>query len=191
MKKALILIALMFTSLTGIFAQPFNKKDLIGGIGTGLGYPYLPDVNATALPPLFVFVDKGAIELRDIGLLSIGGAVGFKYMYMNTNDAGLETRDSWSDMLTVGRAALHVDLINNEDLDTYVGIGIGLKFQLYKDEYPTNNNTKIETQSKLNIDPLYNFYVGGRYYFSRDFGAFGELGYNLSYITGGICYRFK
>ena len=66
-------------------------------------------------------------------------------------------------------------------LDTYAGLLLGLAFRsgaLFENE--NTNNTKL----------AYGIFVGGRYMFHENIGAFAEIGWGVSAINIGLSLKF-
>lgn len=179
--KKLLFVSLLATSMGivssfSLQAQTFKNGDMVGNLGVGFGW-YGYGYGAKSLPAFSVSLEKGIKEL-DFGTLSVGGIVGYKhatYAWSSSYDF------SWTDYIVAARGAVHADLLKVDKLDTYGGVAVGLRFQSYK--YYDFYNKSASTST---AHPLFAFYVGGRYYFSEKFAAFGELGYGLGYLTLGL-----
>lgn len=183
--KVLILIlaiALMTATTSTIKAQAFQTGDMVGNLGVGFGW-YGYGYGATSLPAISLSVEKGIKDIENIGPLSIGGIVGFKhasYAWTNVYDW------TWNDVIIAARGAIHYDLLKNDKIDTYGGVGLGLRLQSY-----TDYNILGQKGHSTSIHPLFALYLGGRYYFTDKLAGFGELGYGLGYLTLGLSYKFN
>lgn len=159
-------------------AQPFEVGTNVVNAGFGLGWShgYLYSAKSS-FPALNLSYERGFKEISDIGVLGLGGMVGFKrttYNYFG--------KWSYTDFFLAARGALHMDLFNNEKLDTYGGLVLGFGIQ------------------STNIDELYGRssgsylvfgpFAGVRYYFTNNFGVFGEVGYGTSILALGVSFKF-
>jgi hypothetical protein len=182
--SVLILAIAIFESNVTINAQgSFKNGDLVGNLGIGFGwygYSFL-GANVTSLPAFSLSLEKGIKDnfLFDGGVLSIGGIFGIKHA--SWSDYGYN--GSYNDIIIGARGAIHYDLFKVNKLDTYGGLAVGARIHNEKfpySQYVLNNYANV----------LFALYIGGRYYFSDNFAAFGELGYGLGYLTLGISYKF-
>lgn len=164
-------------------AQEFTTDDLLINAGAGFGW-YSYGYGATSFPAISVSLEKGIKEF-DFGTLGVGGIVGYKhasYSWLSGYDDW-----SWTDFIIAARGALHVDLFDVENLDTYGGAALGLRFESYK-HYGIIDYEKVTTTT---THPLVAVFAGGRYYFAENFAGFAELGYGMGYFTVGLTYRIN
>jgi hypothetical protein len=183
MKKLLLSLLVVVFSLTQLHAQAFKNGDMIGSLGVGFGW-YGYGYGTTSLPAFSLSLDKGIADIANVGPISIGGIIGIKhasYSYTSSLDW------TWNDIVIAARGALHYDLFKVPKLDTYGGVALGVRIE--SESYYTGYlNEKASSHQTFGLFALY---VGGRYYFSDKFAAFGELGYGLGYLTLGITYKFN
>lgn len=180
MKKIFLLIfAVFFLAVTQstVKAQAFKNGDMVANFGLGFGW-YGYGYGATSLPAFSLSVEKGIKEIENVGPLSIGGIVGFKH-------ASYLTDYTWNDIIIAARGAIHYDLFKNEKVDTYGGVALGVRLQTYS--HPDFGFGSGKTNY---THGLFALYIGGRYFFSDNLGAFAELGYGLGYLTLGLSYKF-
>jgi hypothetical protein len=180
MKKLFLLIfAIFFLAATQstVKAQAFQNGDMVANLGVGFGW-YGYGYGASSLPAFSLSLEKGIMEIDNVGPLSIGGIVGFKH-------ASYLTDYNWNDIIIAARGAIHYDLFKNEKIDTYGGVALGVRLQTYS--YP---DFGIGSGKTNYTHGLFALYLGGRYFFSDNLGAFAELGYGLGYLTLGLSYKF-
>lgn len=180
---ALAAVAFLASAQMNVKAQAFENGSMVANAGLGFGW-YSYGYGAKSFPAVSLSLEKGIKEL-DFGTLSIGGIAGYKrasYAWLSNYDF------SWTDIVVAARGAIHMDLLKNEKIDTYGGLGVGLRFETYN--YYTGFGT-YEKAKDTNVHPLFAFYVGGRYYFTEKLGGFAELGYGLGYFTVGLSYKLK
>lgn len=144
-------------------AQSFQKGDVIVNAGIGLGATFA-FTSGLGLPL------GGGIEFAITEAIGVGGDIGF------VSGSGLTA-------LYVGpKGYYHFnELLNieNDQLDIYAGIGLyyrhfsysGFTFGIGNGIYP-------------------GFHIGGRYYFSDNFGVNAELGNSYGWFKAGICLKF-
>ena len=102
-------------------------------------------------------------------------------------------KNSWSNTIVAARAAYHLDELNTKDVELYFGVIVGFRIQTYR--YSTNNinsdpygdNYKSKSTS---INPALSIFAGGRWYFAKNVALFGEVGYGITYLTGGVSVKF-
>jgi hypothetical protein len=184
----IVALALITSTQSTVNAQAFKTGDMVANVGAGFGW-YGYGIGATSLPALSLSIEKGIKDIDNLGPISIGGIIGFKhasYAYANSYDW------SWNDVIVAARGALHYDLLKNEKVDTYGGVAVGLRLQShsYYNWLPPYGINDYEKVSSSKAYPLVALYVGGRYFFTDNLAAFGELGYGLGYLTLGISYKF-
>jgi hypothetical protein len=163
-------------------AQAFENGSMVANAGLGFGW-YSYGVGVTSFPAISASLEKG-IKDFDFGTLSVGGIVGYKHASYNWLS---NYKWSWTDFLVAARGAVHADLLKMENVDTYGGVGVGLRFQSHNYYTPFEYAKAKEST----VHPVIALYIGGRYYFTDKLAAFGELGYGLGYFTIGLSYKLK
>lgn len=184
-KLFIAILAVAVFASAQVNAQAFENGSMVGNAGLGFGWYSYGGVGVSSFPAISVSLEKGIKEL-DFGTLSLGGIIGYKhakYEWLSSYDW------SWTDIIVAARGAVHVDLLKNEKVDTYGGLGVGLRFETEK--YYTGVFGDVEKVSDSYVHPLFAFYIGGRYYFTDKLAGFGELGYGLGYFTIGLSYKFN
>jgi hypothetical protein len=179
---ALVTLAAFLSLEPALNAQAFKNGTTVGNIGAGFGW-YSYGYGVTSLPAISLSLEKGIKDIENVGPISIGGIIGFKhasYAWTSAYDW------SWNDMIIAARGALHYDLFKNPKVDTYGGVAVGVRIESWS--YYTILDEKVHENKGY---PLFALYLGGRYYFTDKFGAFGELGYGLGYLTLGLSYKLK
>ncbi|MBN2174428.1 MAG: hypothetical protein JW731_09860 [Bacteroidales bacterium] len=187
MKKniAVAFIAVMLSSL--IYAQAFKKETFAANLGLGFGW-YSYGYNVSSFPAITLSAEKGVWDIEDVGVISLGGTVGWKSAKYDWSYSNYNYEWSWSDFIVAARGTLHPRLIENEKVDLYAGLALGLRFETYK-YYSPNFNAEPTQYTDNNTNPLIGVYAGCRYFFSDNFGVFGELGYGLGYLTIGASFK--
>ncbi|MGY2131241.1 hypothetical protein ACW9KT_03380 [Hymenobacter sp. HD11105] len=166
----------------------FRKGFSIVNLGLGLispnnGYDLFGAVKSS--PAITLSYEKGVIDGIGPGTIGLGGLIGYKryhYDFPRTDD-----KATWTDLVVMGRGTYHYNFTSDPNLDTYGGVSLGIRYNLYKNEVSPDRD-------RYNGDGLhlaYGLFAGARYYLTERFGAFGEVGYDMSYLKLGLTYRIK
>lgn len=94
--------------------------------------------------------------------------------------------DKWkyTDVIVTLRGAFHYPVL--PQFDAYGGVGLGLRHAGVSYEGNTLYNTGAASANEV----ASGLFVGGRYYFTPMLGAFGELGYDQTYLKVGLSAKF-
>lgn len=170
-------------------AQAFDEgtKHLNLGIGFGgyYGYVYVTGADHSSLPTIFISYDQGtSIELGP-GIIGIGGFAGYSSASARYDYVGYSWEYSWSNFVIGARGTYHF-MLDNDNLDLYGGLSIGLWAQTYeyKDTDPFYNGSLDSKDTYMNLYDAICF--GGKYMFSEKFGVFAELGWDVAYLKAGV-----
>ncbi|HWY09905.1 MAG TPA: hypothetical protein VN026_01205 [Bacteroidia bacterium] len=169
------------------------------GVGFGRSYAYLYNAagaSAGTTPAFSVTYEQPWPKKLGPGFLGVGAYFGYQHTYYNYNyyyfyNNGAYYYDhSWNYFMVAGRAAYHWDVLNSKNAEVYAGVLIGLRFQTYT--YSTNDpgNSDPYKYNQSSVWPVYSVFAGARWYFVKNFGLFAELGYGISYATGGLSIKF-
>jgi hypothetical protein len=140
------------------------------------------------------------------GLLNLG--IGLTNYYSNRMPVGLSYEYGFTDDISAGaqfdymgggttyyytvtyfgaRGSYHFNRLlnlNEEKLDLYAGVGLGYQSWRPSSDFYRNNYT-------YNSGLFLNYFVGGKYYFTKKVGAFAELGYTgISSSRIGLSFKF-
>jgi hypothetical protein len=185
---AILTVAFIASFHQNVKAQAFQNGNVVANAGLGFGW-YGYGHSVTSFPALSLSVEKGIKDL-DFGVLSVGGIMGYKHATYNWRTS---YDWSWTDFIIAARGAVHADLFKEEKLDTYGGLGVGLRFETeryYDFVYPYGINDYKKVNHNY-VHPLVSLYVGARYYITPQLAGFGEIGYGLGYLTLGLSYKFN
>lgn len=181
MKKIVTFLLIGMLSLSLHSQHIFNKGDLLFNAGIGLGAydGWIPSINVSG--------EIGVIPTGDIGLVSFGGIMAYKYSNWSNSIYGGTYKYNYSQFTVGPRAAWHVHAFESDKWDAYAGLGAGVRFWTNYDwDYDHN-----EYVNKAKVSPYVEAFVGGRMMFSESFGLFGELGYGtLSVLKFGVTFGF-
>lgn len=218
MKKALIFVAAlivlsMITNARNQFGNPLLKKSgesgtcfdqgshLINlGIGIGGMYHYrsLPGTgNVYKSTPAFnMSYEQAWPKKLGPGYLGIGAYAGFQtahsrysdYYYMGEK---YYYEHRWNYIVLAARGAYHWDVLNRKNAEVYGGVITGLRITTY--DYRTNitePGAGSYRRSDAGVYPVASLFAGARWYFVPGIALFGEAGVGISYITGGITFKW-
>lgn len=155
------------------------------GVGAGLGYGYYGTLKST--PALSLSVEHGLREGIGPGTIGIGGLVGYKsyhYDYPSTN-----YKATWTNIIVAARGTYHYNLFEVPKLDTYAGLSLGVRIQKWSDSY-YDEIPELRGYSSSSAYLTTGVFVGARYFFSNNIGAFTELGYDMNYLKLGLTAKF-
>ncbi|MGD0709995.1 MAG: hypothetical protein ABR968_02325 [Bacteroidales bacterium] len=202
--KLKILSVLAFIMFFSLFANAqqssnaepeFTKSNFIVNVGAAFGwYNYGGDFSGVSAMPAFTFgIEKGILDIPKIGVVSVGGIVGWKHATYNDEYYGWylglpSYYDTYTenDYIIATRGIFHQSMLKIKKLDLYAGIDLGVRLirQKYYDP-PTNT-----TSTYNGTDFLGGAFIGARYYLLGNFSAYTELGYGIGYFTLGLSYKF-
>ena len=192
---AALFTALLLTSIAFAQKEPaFDKGDNTISIAVGLGGSYHNnDVHSNAysvsyvsLPAFVVTYDHGTFSEVGPGTIGIGGMVGYRYTFIN--DYG-DYDANWTDLVVGARGTYHLTLLKekNNQFDPYGGVMAGMRFQSYKN---TLYDEFEESYDQSRIYPAFGLFVGAKYNFTKGFGAFAEIGYDICILRVGLNFNF-
>lgn len=180
MKKITLIITALFLMTFVVNAQHVFKKGDIGinaGIGMG-GY-------GGSFPSIEVSGEFGSIPTEDVGLISFGGVLGYKYSSYSYHYI-TSYEYNFSQIILGARAAWHLQTFTSDKWDAYAGLGFGL---LLDSQYGSWDFEKEEHTRTAHTGTYGEFFIGGRMMTKSNFGFFAEVGYNrLSNVRVGITY---
>jgi hypothetical protein len=177
----ILLLALIVCPAIKTQSQEFEVGDKLINAGVGFGATwYSGTYYKTSLPPIFVSADIGFKDDIGPGVLGLGGYLGMSsYKYEYTWLGG-----SWgwkyTSVVIGARGTYHYELVDN--LDTYGGVLLGVRILSSKVFGDEQWITGTASGSGL----AYSFFVGGRYFFSDNFGVMAELGYGIAWLSVGV-----
>lgn len=190
MKKHLsVLFALTIIALTG-YSQPFAKGDHLASVHIGMGGSLYDNYNYhMQFPPLGVQYEIILTDMIGIGNIGVGGYGLFSSRVWDYNQSYYKnTRYN----ITIGaRGYYHVALNEFLDdpifnkIDAYGGLTMGMTSRIEVETgeaaYYTNDSNRLY--------PVFDLFIGGRYYFNDKLAVLAEMGFNVSFLNVGITYR--
>lgn len=203
--SALLIAGVLLSSVSMAQNAPaFDKGDNTIGISIGVGGNFNYYNGYRSVPSFSLYYDHGSFGEIGPGTIGIGGIVGFKTASYDYPDnywvSGSHFEKRWTDYIVAARATYHLTLLKdkNNKFDPYAGIVLGVRFQTYKDTYYQYRYDHNQYYGYSNDDYYYNghpyavkgVFIGAKYNFTKFFGAFAELGYDISIIRVGLNFNF-
>lgn len=187
----IVIIGALLTFNVG--AQSFQNRTNVITLGLGLD-PYYKHVNVvapnyrkSAVGPIMLTYERGITELLGIGRIGVGGGLGQSFYTTKWLDNNYDNYDRTSRTAIFARAAYHFDF-GIEKLDVYAGVGGGV----YIDNTTRVRENGFVASKATTTSPKGgpDVFGGVRYYFTDAFGVYGEVGYGISAISGGLAFKF-
>lgn len=177
-----IFCALFLIAFTQLNAQVYTKGQQDLHLGVGLGSTFYGSGYRTVLPPLNVSYEKGITE--NIGVGAYAGYASSRYNYNGFNN--YDYHWTYNYIILGARGAYHYDLFKNPKLDTYGGLMLG--FTIAKAKFHSNDPLYDESlySSPGSGGLTWSGFLGARYQFKENLGAYAELGYGVSVLNLGL-----
>jgi len=188
MKRHLLLAVVVMVALalmsTLSFAQA-KKGDNMISAGIGFGYPGY--YGTPGMPPIFAWYEHCVYPK-----ITVGGMASYSSSsYTGGTYQGQVEKWTYTYIFIGARGAYHFaeDLIkDNKNVDLYGGITIGYNIVNSSYSGPSQDVVGLYTVGASYFH--FGFYGGGRYFFSKNFGAMAEVGYDIGYFKIGVTYKF-
>jgi hypothetical protein len=184
MRKLMLMTAMIVLIGMAGFAQSFEKGNQGINVGLGLGpgyhshgYGFPFGVNAS-YEYAIVEVPMGSSLT---GVVGVGGYVGVSFSSKKYGAGNLKYNTT--DFTIAARATYH--FIFHDKFDPYAGIILGYhgSSQKYKgDQKPPDSKYTYHYFAG-------GVFVGARYFFTDNFGAYAELGYMINIINLGVTFK--
>lgn len=179
MKRIMLVIAVLFVTVS-TKGQQFKKGTTAVNAGIGLGTAL--GGLGKARPAVSASVDRGMWDVGGPGVVSVGGYLGntgYKY-----SDGGYDAK--WNYFIVGARGAYHYNGFSSlSKLDVYGGVMLGYNIVSY-----TADGDEISTGNSYGSGVGFSGFVGGRWLFSENVGAYAELGYGVSVLNVGVTFLF-
>lgn len=164
-------------SLTAQSAMTKNKSVASVGIGFG-GYGNSYTTGAT--PTIIAKYEKGILNNWGPGNLSVGGVMGIQRGDFDF----VSSRTGYTYFTIGGRASYHPHFIQSDKMDFYAGLGLGYY------SVSATTNSEFGAFGVTASSMAFNAHVGFRYDFNEQWGAWAELGSELSVLSIGAAHNF-
>ncbi len=173
------LTMLLTTTVSAKSAYDQNAKVAQFGLGIGgLGGFY----GTSSIPVLSLGMDFGIDHM-----FSVGGRVGYTSSKFESPLFIAGTRSSYSWKYTyitvAGRGSYHYP-IQHDKVDVYGGLDLG--YNIVSAKYEGDPARQVLATGASSSYLFWGIHIGGRYFFSKNFAAFGEIGYGFGFLNLGI-----
>lgn len=176
--------------------QWLKNGNFLVNVGIGLGSPYYPSYYGTLIPPFSLSADYLISIPNDPlkGKLGIGGLIGFgsaRYRSAFFNPSGnVRYNYTWTYTYFLVGARANYHILMAKKVDLYLGIMAALRFGTHRFSSDFDGFNRAWATTPHTGWFLPGVYIGCRYFFTNNIAVFGELGYNVSWLTGGISFKF-
>ena len=187
----LMLFAFTISKAETGFANGTNAINL--GLGLGGYYGgYYSGLSGHTASPVFSFSFEHGQWDAGPGVISWGAYAGYKTVRLHRNYnygfGGYSYTQKWNYIILGARAAWHYTELPVDKLDLYGGVMAGLYIETYS---YSDNDPGYDYDDYSGGTAVYpSFYVGARYWFASNVGAFAEAGYGASFLSVGISFKF-
>ena len=160
----------------------FMKGDNTLGFSMGLGHQY--HASTSHLPAFAINYDHGIVDNVGPGTIGIGGIVGWQRSVI---DYANYHQEAWTNFIVGFRATYHLTILKdkNNKFDPYGGLTVGIRSETYRNEPQGNHNADF-----TDVKPLVGPFIGAKYNFRPQFGAFSELGFDVAFFKIGLHVNF-
>lgn len=180
LKKISLLVAIIVFACTNITAQNLTIEPGQNFAHAGVGFGGFGYTNASFFPAIGVSYDRMLMPEIGPGYISVGGAVGFKSATYKYNIGNENFKDRWTNIFVGARALYHWDVLNQDKYDVYGGLVLGIRYYNY-----SYDGLGLDVSANQ-IYPWVGGVIGAQYFFTRNIGAYAEIGYSISYLNLGV-----
>jgi hypothetical protein len=183
----------------------FDENTHIINVGVGFGsrayhsYLTIGGYSYGRTPAFSLTYEQAYPKKLGPGYLGIGAYLGFQHEYYKYNGSYYDNNfnyntyyynHSWNYYMIAARGAYHWDVLNAHNAEVYAGVIIGARFSIHS--YTTNDPSNKDPYSYTSsfAYPVASAFAGARWYFVKNCGLFAEVGYGISYFTGGFSFKF-
>lgn len=181
MKKSVIYLVFFLFTAPMVMAQEFNVGTNVITAGVGFGGNYGLNYSPNENVGLGFSYERGIWDIGGPGVISLGGYLGFKSYDYDYYDYDVHRDAKYRYTIIGARGAYHYNGLEVDNLDLYGGVMISYNILSIDNDYPGNNDG-----SELGATP----FVGGRWFFTDNFGVFAELSYGVANFTLGVAFKF-
>jgi hypothetical protein len=192
MKQVIFFLVLFFSiSIYSANAQTYSVGTNVVSAGLGLGSSIAGYTYGSQSPGISLQYERGLWQAGP-GVISLGGYLGFKsYKYSINDGAGDSYSEKWNYTIIGARGAWHYTGLSVPNLDVYGGLMLSYNHLSFSGSVSNSaGGYQSAAGGSYGSDLGFTAFVGGRYFFAGNLGAFLELGYGVSYLNLGLSYKF-
>lgn len=209
MKKSLLILCTIAASIISYSAksQCYDENTHVLNVGLGFGNSYYKFTNVkgyeSGRTPVFILSYEQPLKNKvGPGYIGVGALFSFqhareRYTYADYFYNGIHYynesyyQHNWNYYVIAARGAYHWDVLNSDKAEVYAGTIIGVRINSYN--YTSHNLNSATDNAALSEGPAYpafSVYAGARWYFVPKVALYGEVGSGLSFISGGLTFKF-
>lgn len=177
MKKLLLVIAVICTLSST--AQEFGQGSQRLHFGIGFGSPYAYSGSTVGIPPIHASFEMGVTDK-----IGVGGLIGYTTSTYEQSFFGDSYSWKFSYLLIGARGSYHIK--TTEKYDFYAGAMLAYNAASAKFESTDPELEAFVTEPKVG-GMSFGGFLGYRHNFSDKISGFAELGYNIAWISAGVC----
>lgn len=172
--------------------QVFDKGNIAINAGVGfIGTFSYAGFSGVHRSPAFCFAGEYGIMKLGPGILGGGIAFGFQTASYSENAGPYYYKDRWTTTMFGIRGTYHPEFLRTEKAELYGIVQLSVMHFGYSfssnDPY-VNNYYYGDHSISSSFHPY--LMVGAKYYFTKNFGVYSEIGYDISLIKAGITLKF-
>lgn len=143
-------------------------------------------------PAISLTYEQAIPKHLGIGYLGVGAYMGFQHAHSRYDYYGTPyyREHIWNNYMIAARGAYHFDVLNSRRAEVYAGVIVGVRIQTYQYETNDPGDNGYYRLDDGSVSPTGSVFAGARWYFAKNVALFGELGYGISYATGGFSFKF-
>lgn len=200
MKHILLSACLLLVGLQAVQAQSMGKGKnvLYMGAGVGSGYEgtsydaHGNGYTSRRTPDFQLGFEHGISEAIPQSIIGIGPHFSASFASNTYRDAAGRGYDQhWSNFDVAAKGFYHHKFLVGERWDVYGSVSAGMRFRNYSftSTDPYYNRYR---ESNGSVAPILGVGVGGRFYVTKVFGFYAEVGggYNAQYAQIGLAFKF-
>lgn len=195
MKRILLITVIILTGLFNVHAQKMDVGTNFLSLGAGPSTSYNV-YHAVGMPAIRISFDHGLKEIGP-GVLTLGGSLGFfaehysnSYAWWDLSGYHTQTyKANWIYFVAAFRVGYYYNFedLGIPDLNAYAGIGSGLRYHTYSDNYTGPANYKPTSTAGAEFHMA--VYGGANYFVTKKIALFTEFGYDICPFTAGITFH--
>ncbi len=178
-----LMLALSANAQKKTGARPaFDAGDNAIGIAAGFGPAHTYSLANSYSPAFIINYEHGIVPNLGPGTLAIGGELGWQTSRYNYDYGGYRAR--WTTFTFAVRGIYHLTILKdkNNKFDPYGGLAAGAYFVSYDNDAPGAEH--------YGSAPFVAPFVGAKYNFTPNFGAWSELGWDIAAFKIGLNFNF-
>ncbi|TNE26932.1 MAG: hypothetical protein EP346_13490 [Bacteroidetes bacterium] len=181
--SSLVLVIMLLTSNLVSAQRRRGFAEGQSDLNLGIGFVTFGLKGDVTVPPVSISYEYGISDNIGVGLFAVYTASSFDFGASFGVTGAPEIQYTYG--MFAARGSYHFKLLKG--LDTYAGLMVGYnKVTVDYDKDDFNGMSPSLDLSGI----IYGFHAGGRYHFTKNLGAFLEIGYGVSAVNLGLTAKF-